>query len=115
VSLAEAWAARAGARPVTVCRELTKQFETVATLPARELPAWLSADAQRTRGEFVLVLHGIDERADDAAAAQRVLDLLLAELPLKQAVSLAARISGAPRNVLYEQALRRRGADPGAR
>ena len=42
---------------MTLCRELTKQFETVATLPAAELPAWLAGDANRQRGEFVLVLH----------------------------------------------------------
>ena len=113
-SLAAVWSAGAAARPVTVCRELTKQFETVATMPASELPAWLASDIQRTRGEFVLVLHARDEAvaADGAAqdvAAQRVLDVLLAELPLKQAVSLAARISGAPRNTLYQQALQRRG------
>jgi 16S rRNA (cytidine1402-2'-O)-methyltransferase len=117
VSLADVWAVRAGGRHVTVCRELTKQFETVATLPASALPAWLAADAQRTRGEFVLVLHGhggaaVPDAADDAAAG-RVLDVLLAELPLKQAVSLAARISGAPRNALYQQALQRRGIGDG--
>ncbi|MCW5661125.1 MAG: 16S rRNA (cytidine(1402)-2'-O)-methyltransferase [Burkholderiaceae bacterium] len=118
VSLAESWAARAGSRRVTVCRELTKQFETVATLPVRELPAWLAADGHRTRGEFVLVLHAATQVAGDNgdgvgvdAAAQRVLTVLLDELPLKQAVSLAARISGAPRNALYRQALQRRAAD----
>jgi 16S rRNA (cytidine1402-2'-O)-methyltransferase len=114
VSLADLWAAHAGARRVTVCRELTKQFETVTTLAANELPAWLAADAQRTRGEFVLVLHGRgDAVADEAAfdaAARHMLDVLLADLPVKQAVSLAARISGAPRNTLYQQALQRRGA-----
>jgi len=112
-SLAAAWSARAGARRVTVCRELTKQFETVVTLPASELPAWLDGDAQRMRGEFVLVLHGVGgaQRHHDASdvSAQRVLDVLLAELPLKPAVTLAARLSGAPRNALYEQALQRRG------
>jgi 16S rRNA (cytidine1402-2'-O)-methyltransferase len=111
-SLADVWSARADTRRVTVCRELTKQFETVATMPASALPGWLAADAQRSRGEFVLVLHGrTDTTSADTtdAAAERVLDVLLAELPLKQAVSLAARISGAPRNALYEQALRRRG------
>jgi 16S rRNA (cytidine1402-2'-O)-methyltransferase len=117
-SLADVWAARAGARRVTVCRELTKQFETVATLPAGDLPAWLAADVQRLRGEFVLVLHGVPVAASDQgdgvdAAAHNVLDVLLAELPLKQAVSLAARISGAPRNALYQRALQRRG-DAGA-
>jgi 16S rRNA (cytidine1402-2'-O)-methyltransferase len=115
-SLLDAWAARAGTRRVTVCRELTKQFETVATMPAHELPAWLAADPQRTRGEFVLVLHGAAMPQDGPAdaATQHVLDVLLSELPLKQAVALAARISGAPRNALYQQALQRRGTDAGA-
>lgn len=113
-SLAAAWAVRAAGRRVTLCRELTKQFETVATLDAGDLPAWLAADAQRSRGEFVLVLHGAGTSAapgPDALVGQRALDVLLAELPLKQAVSLAARISGAPRNALYEAALQQRGSD----
>jgi 16S rRNA (cytidine1402-2'-O)-methyltransferase len=116
-SLADAWAARAGGRQVTVCRELTKQFETVATLAADALPAWLAADPQRLRGEFVLVLHAVGQAPADVAdnvgaAAGHTLDMLLAELPLKQAVALAARISGAPRNALYELALQRRGREP---
>lgn len=116
VSLAERWAARGGARRVTVCREMTKQFETVATMPVDQLPAWLAVDPQRLRGEFVLVLHATVDAAvgeGDAvdAATRHVLEVLLAELPLKQAVSLAARISGAPRNALYQEALQRRGAD----
>ena len=103
-ALADALAAL-GARAVTVGRELTKQFEQIATLPCAELPAWLAADAQRQRGEFALVLHPAD--ADSAAAGDddRVLRLLLAELPLKSAVRLAAEITGAPRNALYERAL----------
>lgn len=99
----------APARRVTVCRELTKQFETVHTADAATLPAWLAADAQRQRGEFVLVLHA---QAPFAAGegelepeALRVLGLLMAELPLKQAVALAAQISGAARNALYDAGL----------
>lgn len=93
-------------RAVTLCRELTKQFETVVTLTAAELPAWLAADANRSRGEFVLVVHAKkrDATARDALA-DRALTVLLRELPLKQAVQLAAEISGAPRNALYQQAL----------
>lgn len=94
---------------VTLGRELTKQFETVHTALASELPAWLAADAQRERGEFVLVLHAAaaDEAAEDELPplARRALELLAAELPLKQAVALAAEISGAPRNQLYELGL----------
>jgi 16S rRNA (cytidine1402-2'-O)-methyltransferase len=97
-----------GERRVTVGRELTKQFEEIATLPAAELPAWLAASRDRTRGEFALALHPAPSAADDDAEARRVLQLLLAELPLKSAVRLAAEISGAPRNALYELALRLR-------
>ena len=92
-------------RLVTVGRELTKQFEEIATVPAQDLAAWLAAGPQRTRGEFALVLHASapQESAEDST---RVLQLLLAELPLKTAVKLAADITGAPRNELYDTALK---------
>ena len=92
-------------RTVTLCRELTKQFETVATLPASGLAGWLAADANRLRGEFVLVLHAPPAAAMPAADHDGALRPLLAALPLKQAVALAAQITGAPRNALYERAL----------
>ncbi|MBU6257176.1 MAG: 16S rRNA (cytidine(1402)-2'-O)-methyltransferase, partial [Burkholderiales bacterium] len=90
----------------------TKQFETVATMDAAALPGWLEADANRLRGEFVLVLHApaaapIDDEVP--AATLHMLRVLLRELPLKQAVALAAEISGAPRNALYQRALQERG------
>ena len=103
-----------GTRPVTVCRELTKQFETVHTLPAHELSAWLAADGNRSRGEFVLVVHAQAASADDgtgASAHDVVLRTLLAALPLKQAVALAAELTGAPRNALYDRALALKNAD----
>ncbi len=93
-----------GSRPVTVGRELTKQFEQLHTLAAADLPAWLAQKPERQRGEFVLVLH--DAPVSDATGqGLRVLQLLLPELPLKTAVKLAAEISGESKNVLYEQAL----------
>ena len=105
-------AAAAPQRRLTIARELTKQFETVTTLPAAEAPAWLAADAHRERGEFVLVLHAAlaAPAADDElpTAAEHCLAVLQRELPLKQAVALAAEISGAPRNALYQRALQRR-------
>jgi len=93
-----------GERALTVGRELTKQFEEIATLPASQFPGWLSADANRTRGEFALVLHPA-AATTSAGPDTRVLQLLLAELPLKTAVKLAAEITGEPRNALYELAL----------
>lgn len=106
-SLAAALADACAARPVTLCRELTKQFETVVTLPAQALPGWLAADANRLRGEFVLVVHALADEPADAAASEQdsMLRTLLAALPLKQAVAIAAELSGAPRNALYARAL----------
>jgi 16S rRNA (cytidine1402-2'-O)-methyltransferase len=95
-----------GERRITVGRELTKQFEEIATVATAELPAWFAAGRDRTRGEFALVLHPVAASTDDGAEGERVLRLLLAELPVKTAVRLAAEISGAPRNALYETALR---------
>ncbi len=113
--LLAALAAAAPQRRVTLCRELTKQFETIVTREAGELPGWLAEDANRGRGEFVLVLHALPAApaAEHAlpATALRTLAALLRELPLKQAVALAAELTGAPRNVLYEKALRDRPAD----
>ena len=95
-------------RRLTIARELTKQFEEVVTLVAAKAAAWQAADANRARGEFVLVLHAqppavaadpVDARTEGA------LKLLLAHLPLKQAVAVAAQLSGAPRNALYQRAL----------
>jgi 16S rRNA (cytidine1402-2'-O)-methyltransferase len=93
-----------GSRTVTVGRELTKQFEEIASISAEDLPAWLQADANRVRGEFVLVLHPIRDQAV-TGPDDRVLKLLLAELPLKTAVKLSAEITGEARNTLYELAL----------
>ena len=97
-----------GNRLLTVGRELTKQFEEIATVPAQDFAAWLAANPQRTRGEFALVLHpapGSDTPTGNEEAL-KVLQLLMAELPLKTAVKLAAEISGAPRNELYDAALK---------
>jgi len=106
-SLLQGLAEACPARSVTLCRELTKQFETVSTMLASELPAWLAADPNRSRGEFVLVVHALKPvAADDGAASHdATLRTLLAELPLKQAVALAAELTGAARNALYARAL----------
>ena len=108
-ALLDTLAEAAPQRQITVCRELTKQFESITTLTAASLPAWLAADANRSRGEFVLVLHALPAVAAAVDGlppeAERLLGPLLRELPLKQAVALAAELSGAPRNALYQRAL----------
>lgn len=105
-----------GERMLTVGRELTKQFEEVAHIKAQDFSAWLQANANRTRGEFVLLVHPrsatVEAEGSVDAAALRTLDVLLKELPLKTAVKLCAEITGQPRNALYDAALaRRQGAN----
>ncbi len=99
-----------GPRLLTIGRELTKQFEEIATLSAASFPAWLAEDANRLRGEFVLVLHPAPSEAE-AGPDTRVLKLLLAQLPLKTAVKLASDITGEPRNALYQLALNLKAGD----
>ena len=94
-----------GERPVTLARELTKQFEEITTQPAHALTAWLEGGAQRARGEFVVLLHPVAVASDGNGESLRVLRLLLKELPLKTAVRLAAEVTGASRNALYDTAL----------
>jgi 16S rRNA (cytidine1402-2'-O)-methyltransferase len=93
-----------GERKVTVGRELTKQFENIATMRADALSQWLAEDANRLRGEFALVVHPAVAIASDGPDV-RVLQLLLPHLPLKTAVKLAADITGESRNALYDKAL----------
>jgi 16S rRNA (cytidine1402-2'-O)-methyltransferase len=94
-------------RQITFCRELTKTFETIYTCPVGFANAWLQADVNQKRGEFVLLVEAapLKETQEISEEGQRVLKLLLAELPLKQAVKLAAEISNEKKNVLYELAL----------
>ncbi len=98
-----------GERMVTIGRELTKQFEEIATVPAQDFAAWIAASPQRTKGEFALVLHPAPE-AQAPPDGTRVLQILLADLPLKTAVKLAADITGQPRNELYDTALKMKNA-----
>ena len=93
-------------RHVVLGRELTKLFETVHRCPLAEAPAWLAEDSNRQRGEFVVLVAGAPAAGDDNdAETERVLRILLEELPLKQAAGLAAQITGQKKNALYERAL----------
>lgn len=94
-----------GERQIVIARELTKMFEQIVRLPLAEAPAWLAADTNHGRGEFVLIVSAPPPREGLDAATERVLRALAAELPTKQAAKLAAEITGLPRNALYERAL----------
>ena len=105
-TIADLAAALGPARRVVFARELTKLFEEIHTCALGEAGTWLAANANRTKGEFVLIVEGAAADADVAAEdVRRVLAVLLEELPVKQAAALASRITGARKNELYALAL----------
>ena len=94
-----------GEREIVIARELTKMFEQVVRMPLAEVSSWLGGDPNRARGEFVLIVAPAPPPQGLSAEAERVLSLLLAELPVKRASRLAAELTGASRNALYARAL----------
>ncbi|MEP6880208.1 MAG: 16S rRNA (cytidine(1402)-2'-O)-methyltransferase [Nitrosospira sp.] len=94
-------------RQLVIARELTKLFETIHICTLDNALAWLQADTNRQKGEFVLLLSGAEVQKEEGLSdqTQYTLKLLLQELPLKQAVRLAMDITGESRNMLYAQAL----------
>lgn len=105
-SVADLREALGGGRRLLIARELSKLFETLHACSLDEAEAWLAADANRRKGEFVLVVEGAAAAQEpDNAVARRALAILLETLPLKQAVELAAKIGGGGRNELYKLAL----------
>ncbi len=96
-------------RLVVLARELTKLFESVHRCRLGDAPAWLAADANRQKGEFVVLIEAAPIALDDNPEGERVLKILLAELSIKQASALAAQITGHKKNTLYERALALKG------
>ncbi len=92
-------------RRIVLAREITKLFETIHACTLGEAEAWLLSDSNQQRGEFVVLVSAAVPQQGLSLETQRILKLLLAELPLKQAVQLATQISGAGRNELYPLAL----------
>ncbi len=94
-------------RRITFAREITKTFETIYSCDLAAAAAWLEADTNQQRGEFVLLVEAaaVKEAEEFSDETVRILKLLLLDLPLKQAVKLAAEISNEKKNDLYEFAL----------
>jgi 16S rRNA (cytidine1402-2'-O)-methyltransferase len=94
-------------RQIVLARELTKLFEEIHRCPLSEASAWLAQEANRQKGEFVILVEGAPVAVvENDAESERVLAILLAELPVRQAATLAAQITGQKKNALYERALR---------
>ncbi len=94
-----------GEREIVFAREITKLFESIHRCKLADALAWLNSDPNNQRGEFVLLVSGAAAREGLDAEAERVLKVLLEDLPLKQAVQLAVQITGASKNELYQRAL----------
>jgi 16S rRNA (cytidine1402-2'-O)-methyltransferase len=94
-----------GKRQIVLAREITKLFETIHACALSDVEAWLQADSNQQRGEFVVLVSGAVPQQGLSADVLSTLSKLLDELPLKQAVQLAAKITGANRSELYQRAL----------
>ena len=105
-SLADLLEVLGAAREAVIARELTKRFETVRGGTLAELQAWLDADADQRRGEFVILVHGAAQAAEpESLDLDRLLEELIPELGVKRAAAVAARVTGLARNRLYQRAL----------
>ena len=105
-TLADLLAAFGASRELVIARELSKRFEEVARLPLGQARAWLEARPGREQGEFVLVLQAGAEQKRGGVDAERVLAILLDAMAPSEAARLAAKITGAPKNLLYRKALK---------
>ena len=92
---------------IVLARELTKTFETFLKGKPSYILQRFEEDSNQVRGEFVVMLDYREETdADDNdQEAKRILEILLQDLPLKQASQLAAKITGLKKNYLYQIAL----------
>ena len=98
-------------RQIVLARELTKTFETIYGGPAADVQAWLLADHNQQKGEFVVLIEGAEEEQlhDIGPEEERMLTLLLAELPIKKAAAITASITGHKKKALYDRALELQG------
>jgi len=105
-TLADMATALDGARLVTLARELTKKFESIVTLPLRDAAAWLAADPNHVRGEFVVIVHPpVASEVVVDTEAMRVLAVLQGALPPTLAAKLASQITGRSKAELYKMSL----------
>ncbi len=92
-------------RRACLAREISKRFETIRSGNLGELQDFIQADDNQQKGEFVICLAGAEEHQEDNRESRRILAILLANAPLSQAVAMARKITGEPRNKLYTLAM----------
>ncbi len=98
-------------RLVTIARELTKTFETVHSDTLKNTLNWMLDDPQQKKGEFVVILSGNQKPSSTSEVeVDRMVDILMKQLPMAQATAVAAEISGQRKKELYQRALLRKKA-----
>lgn len=99
-------------REVVMARELTKTFETIKGDKVGDLAAWVEGDSNQQRGEIVLLVHGASKPENEAMTPEQmhIMNVLLDELPVKQAAAIGARVTGLKKNFLYQWALAQQGS-----
>ncbi len=103
-------------RTLSIARELTKAFETIASMPLGEASAWIAADPNRARGEFVLIVDAPRSEMQSSALTpqtERLLAALLDELPPSRAARVVAAATGLAREAIYARALALQARDRG--
>lgn len=98
-------------RRVSFAREISKTFETIRRATLSELVDWVAADENQRKGEIVLIVEGFSGRSSGQHQVDHQLSVLLAELPVKQAVSLVVKLTGAHKNDVYRRALELKESD----
>ena len=99
-------------RYLTIARELTKRFETITQGKVEDLLVWTNSDLDQQKGEFVLVLSGVEERCDeDVVAQEKMLVMLVEYLPPKKAVQVVVDFLGGDKKNLYNKAVQIKNKD----
>ncbi|MBU0744921.1 MAG: 16S rRNA (cytidine(1402)-2'-O)-methyltransferase [Gammaproteobacteria bacterium] len=93
-------------RYAVLAKELTKTFETIYGNTLFEIANWLTKKPERQKGEFVILIEGASKEVTIDPEVMRIFDLLLGNIPHKQAVALAAEITGVSKNELYKASLK---------
>ncbi|APF04685.1 TPA: 16S rRNA (cytidine(1402)-2'-O)-methyltransferase [Legionella pneumophila] len=94
---------------LVLAKEITKSFERFVSGKIREIIDWLLSDPGHTKGEFVLIFPPRSSN-EELHSHEKLLKILLEELPLKQAVAIACKLTNANKNQLYEEALKLKGS-----
>ncbi|MDH5472569.1 MAG: 16S rRNA (cytidine(1402)-2'-O)-methyltransferase [Gammaproteobacteria bacterium] len=113
-SLADMVATFGDHRVAVLAREITKSFETIRKATLSELLRLVSEDDNQRKGEFVIIIQGADQESQQSLVemdVDRLLGIMLDELPVKQASELVAKITGIKKNQVYKKALQIKATD----